>query len=119
MSVSIQPQAQDVAVLLFLLPDQPERSRTMQDKFLRSGEFWATWLPNLRPWTEPLAVTRTETPDGKAALALLLKTSPIDTLFYEVGHAMAEDLECPAYTFLYTSLDEEMRNEVMQSPRPW
>lgn len=119
MSVSMLPQAQDVAVLLFLLPEEPEKLRVVQDKFLCNREFWSVWLSNLRPWTEPLGISRTETPDGKAALALLLKNSPIDTLFYEVGHAMAEELECPAYTFLYTSLDADMREELMAAPKPW
>ncbi len=110
---------QDIAVLLFLLPDDPTQSQEAQDIFLTNTDFWASWQPKLIAWTEPLGLTRTESPDGKPALALLLKPSPVDTLFYEVGESMAEDLGCPAYTLLYTSLDPETRAELELSPKPW
>lgn len=112
-------QEQDFAVLLFMLPENPERAQEVQDHFLCSRDFWDRWRPHMQAWTELIGVSKTETPDGKPALALLLKPSPIDTLFYEVGHNIAEELECPAYTLLYTSLGPDELTDLQATPAPW
>lgn len=116
---SVSSTDQDIAVLLFLLPTDEKEAEKAQDTFLTDTEFWASWRLNLTAWTDTLGVTRTESPDGKPALALLLKPSPIDTLFYEVGESMAESLGCPAYNLLYTQLEPEALAELQTAPRPW
>lgn len=113
------PQGQDYAVLLFLLPKDPEKAQRLRDRFLVDEKFWEKWIPNLRAWTTPICVTATEAPDGQPALALILKNSPLDALFEEVGHNIAEELQVSAYTFLYTSLDESTLEEMQTAPRPW
>ncbi len=118
-SKSDRQEGQDFAVLLFMLPNDEAESQRIQDRFLSDREFWARWIPNLKAWTQPICATRTETPDGKSALALILTTSPMDTLFEEIGHNIAEALEVPAYTCLYTNLDPTEIAEMKEAPKPW
>ena len=113
------PQGQDYAVLLFLLPKDDNKAQRIRDRFLVDDAFWAKWIPNLKAWTTPICVTATEAPDGQPALALILKKSPMDALFEEVGHNIAEELQVPAYTCLYTSLDDQTLAEMQTAPQPW
>lgn len=105
--------------LLFALPPSPEKQTQIQERFLADPAFWSPWLARLHLWTRPVAVSKTETPDGHPALLLLLMPCEEIELLQRVGYEIADSLGIPAFTLTSVGLDAQMRREIHEAPRPW
>lgn len=116
-----RPHARELVypALIFALPPSSEAQASIQARFLTEPSFWSPWVARLRLWTRPVAVSKTETPDGQAALLLIVMPCEELELLERVGYEMAETLGVPAFALTSVGVDAEMRREMKDAPRPW
>jgi hypothetical protein len=103
----------------FLLPASNEERRPREDRFLADPAFWDKYIGQLTFWGHPLAVTRTEMPEGDAALALILDHWNNDDMMWSIARDIAEDLLVPQYTLQIGPIDDEMLADLTSEPPPW
>lgn len=113
------PPGDPFQVLLFQLPKDESKHTHIQDTFFLDGSFWQPYVARMLLWTRPYALTKTETPDGDPALALLVPFTDFEQILFEVGREIAESLEIPAFALTLTFLDDAMKEDLNDSPRPW
>jgi len=108
------------SIVLFLLPEAEEAwLNAVQDRFFLDPHFWSPWLGRLHFWSRPVALTKTQGPDGKPALALIMTFCEHHELLDEVGSGIAKALRLPAFMSTISPLDAQDLKELEDAPQPW
>lgn len=112
-----EPQGQPHVAVLFSLPDG--NIDEIQARFFEDRDFWQPHLARLILWTKPLALTRTEAPDGQPALAFIVEYTEFEDILYQVARSIAEQLDLPAFAMTIVYVDDAMKEDLLSSDHPW